>query len=154
LSQNDVTSGEGTRRASAAALRALDALLIRNPERTAVGVAIGFGIDGILNVAQPLAISKGFDLSRFDWWASVCLGLVLVHLPFVVWSIRHRPLISDELESLIKLIERTNIGDLEKRAAYRRVVNKCIDEFSLASKPGAIKNVIEAELEGARDQSK
>jgi hypothetical protein len=152
VSQDDITTSEGVKKASAVALRILDALLVRNPERTAVGVAIGFGIDGVLGVFQPLMVSRGLDLSRFEWWASVCLGLVLVHLPFVVWSVRHKPLISDELESLIKLIERTNIGELEKRTAYRRVVNKCIDEFSLRSKPATIKRIVEAELEGTGDR--
>lgn len=38
-------------------------------------------------------------------------------------------------------------GELEKRSAYRRVVNKCIDEFSLSAKSGTIKQVVTTEIE-------
>jgi hypothetical protein len=138
---------------SAAALRLLDALLVRNPERTAIGVAVGLGLHGILGICQPLVASTGVDLGKLEWWASVSIGLVLVHLPFVIWSVRHRPLISDELESLIELIESTNIGEVEKRVAYRKVVNKCIDEFSLSARPGTIKNVMTKEIEGLEQRA-
>lgn len=131
---------------SAAALRLLDALLVRNPERTAIGVAVGLGLHGILGICQPLVVATGVDLSKLEWWESGSIGLVLVHLPFVIWSVRHKPLISDELESLIELIESTNIGEMEKRVAYRKVVNKCIDEFSLSAQRGTIKNIVTEEM--------
>ena len=55
----------------------------------------------------------------------------------------HKPVVSDELENLVHLIESTNIGELEKRQAYRKLVNKCIDEFSVSTKSRALDSVIE-----------
>jgi hypothetical protein len=138
---------------SAAALRLLDGLLVRNPERTAIGVALGVAIDGIVGVFWPLLASRGVHLGRPDWWASVSIGLVVVHLPFVIWSIRNKPLINDELESLMQLIESTNIGEVEKRAAYRKLVNRCIDDFSLSNGPGKVKGILGSEIEAVRGHS-
>lgn len=153
MSQQSASSSGSLDKAPAAALRVLDALLIRNPERTAVGAALGFGIHGVLGVFQPLLAGRGVDLGRLDWWASICIGVVFMHLPLIFWSVRHKPLISDELENLIELIESTNIGELEKRAAYRKVVNKCIEEFSLTAKPGAIRSIVVGELEAVHDRT-
>jgi hypothetical protein len=147
MSQPTAALSQAGNKASATALRLLDALLFRNPERTAIGVAVGLAIDGIVGVFWPLLASKGIHLGRPDWWASVSIGLVLVHLPFVIWPIRNKPLINDELESLMQLIESTNIGELEKQAAYRKLVNKCIDDFSLSASPGKIKSDPRSEVE-------
>jgi hypothetical protein len=89
-------------------------------------------------------------ISNIEWWECLTLGIVIVHLPFLLWSIRHKPLISDELENLLQLIESSNIGELEKRQAYRRVVNKCIDEFSLTAKSGGVESVIAQATQAAK----
>jgi len=131
-----------TDKLSAALLRLLDALILRNPERTAIGGMLGLSLHGLFTVLQPLLSTKGIILGPVEWWASLSFGVVLVHFPFVISSMRRKPLISDELENLIKLIESTNIGELEKRSAYRRVVNKCIEEFSLSSPPGTVQQIL------------
>ena len=150
--RTDQTMSNAIDKVSAAALRLLDALLLRNPERTAIGGMLGLSLHGLFGILRPLLSEKGIVIGQVDWWASLSLGIVIVHLPFLIWSIRRRPLISDELESLIKLIESTNIGEQEKRSAYRKVVNKCIEEFSLSSRPGTIQRVLEKEAE--QDTSK
>jgi hypothetical protein len=152
LTTGHAQNGEGRNKLSAAAIRALDTLLLKNPERTAIGMILGLSIQGAYEVFAPIIARSGIGLGPFDWWASVSLGVVLVHLPFIVWSVRHKPLISDELESLIQLIESTNIGEIEKRSAYRKVVNKCIDQFSLSAKPGTIREIVTTEAEGIQKQ--
>lgn len=154
MSRSSRGPGEQAKRSSAVVLRALDTLLIKNPERSAIGVVLGLAIQGMAEVCSPLLARSGFDLGRLEWWGAISLGLVLVHAPFVIWSMRHRPLISDELESLIELIESTNIGESERRVAYRRVVNKCIDQFSLASKPGTISGIVAGEVEEDSEPAK
>lgn len=153
MSDDSKATTESTKRASAGALRLLDVLFLRNPERTAVGATLGFALHGAFGVFQPLISAKGFPLGDWEWWASMSTGVVLVHLPFILWSVRTRPLISDELDALIELIESTNIGALEKRTAYRRVVNKCIEEFSLSVPPGQTRAVLLNELKAAEDQT-
>lgn len=148
---NSVSSRES--RLAAISLRALDILLIKNPERTAIGLIFGLALQGAFNVFSPLFAKAGILLGPFDWWASICLGIALVHLPFIVWSVHHKPLISDELENLMELIESTNIGEAEKRSAYRRVVNKCIDQFALSSKPGKINEILGSEVEDVRSET-
>lgn len=136
-------------KASAVATRLLDALVLRNPERTAVGGMLGLSLYGLFGILRPLLAQEGVSLGEIDWWVSMCFGVVIVHLPFVVWSVRRRPLISDELESLMELIESTNIGEAEKRSSYRKVVNKCIEEFSLSMPRGTIRHLLVKEVEGA-----
>ena len=137
---------------SAIALRALDVLLLRNPERTALGVMLGFTCHGALNLLGPALALHHISVSNIEWWECLTFGIVIVHLPFLLWSIRHKPLISDELESLLQLIELSNIGELEKRQAYRRLVNKCIEEFSLSSKSGAVELVIAQATQAAKQK--
>jgi len=120
-------------RATGIFLRTVDILLLKNPERTALGVMLGFSMDGLLRLFEPTLAYHHITLGHAGWWCFLSLGIVVVHLPFILWSVRHRPRLTDEIEGLIGLIEATNIGDLEKRQAYRLVVNKCIDQFSLAS---------------------
>jgi hypothetical protein len=127
---------------SAVALRALDALLLRNPERTALGVMLGFTCHGALSLIAPALALRHMPVNNVEWWECLTFGVVIVHLPFLLWSVRHKPLISDELESLFQLIESSNIGELEKRQAYRRVVNKCIEEFSLSTRSGGVESAI------------
>jgi hypothetical protein len=131
---NDEQSSNSTTRASGILLRAFDILLLKNPERTALGVMLGFSLDGLVSLFEPTLMDHHITLGHIGWWCYLSLGLVTVHLPFIFWSVRHKPVISDEIEGLIGLIEATNIGELEKRQAYRKVVNKCIDEFSLSSR--------------------
>lgn len=128
-------------------LRLMDTLLLRNPERTAVGGMLGLTIHGIVTALRPAMASRG--LGSIEWWASLSVGIVIVHLPFVVSSVRRKPLINDEVEGLIKLIESTNMSESEKRAAYREVVNKCIAEFSLSGTE-RIRRVIKSETHKRR----
>jgi len=148
MTQRPSAIGDGPNRVSAIALRVLDALLLRNPERTAIGVTLGLAIQGVLGAFRPLLMVKGLDLGALDPVACISVGVVVVHLPLLIWSVQHRPLISDELESLIKLVESTNIGEAERRAAYREIVNKCIAEFSLSARPGLIKGIVRDEIRG------
>jgi hypothetical protein len=127
---------------TAVALRALDALLLRNPERTALGVMLGFTCHGALSLFAPALALHHMPVNIVEWWECLTFGVVIVHLPFILWSVRHKPLISDELETLLQLIEFSNIGELEKRQAYRRVVNKCIEEFSLSTKSRGVESAI------------
>jgi len=149
---NDPTT-KGGNRATAVLLRVVDILLIRNPERTAIGVLLGLAIQGIFDVLFPLLVQHGVSIGRMDWWASISCGVVFVHLPFIVWSISHRPLVNDELEGIIQLVESTNIGELEKRSAYRQVVNKCIEQFSLSGKPRPISEILAEEFERRRERT-
>jgi hypothetical protein len=146
-------ANKGGNRAAAAVLRVVDILLIRNPERTAIGVLLGLAIQGIFDVVSPLLIHNGISIGRLDWWASISCGIVVVHLPFIVWSISHRPLVNDELEGIIRLVESTNIGELEKRSAYRQVVNKCIEQFSLSGKPRPISEILAEEFKRGRERA-
>lgn len=41
---------------SATALRLLDALLLRNPERTAIGGLLGLSIHGVVGVLRPVLV--------------------------------------------------------------------------------------------------
>ena len=134
-------------RLSAVAFRLLDALILRNPERTAIGGMLGLSLYGLFGIIRSLLLSKGIDLRNIEWWAFISFGIVIVHLPFIIWSVRKRPIISDELDNLITLVESTNIGELERRMAYRKIVNKCIEEFSLSARPGVIQQVIAEEVE-------
>ncbi len=139
---------------SSATIRLLDALILRNPERTAIGGTLGFAIHGLLGIIRPALTAKGVILGEVEWWASLCIGVAFVHIPFILAAIRRKPLINDELEGLIKLIESTNIGELEKRMAYRKVVNKCIDEFSLNARNGSLKEILENEIAQVSDEKK
>jgi hypothetical protein len=151
--RRQTTISEDANKVTGVAYRLLDALILRNPERTAIGVALGVALYGVLNVVQPALVGHGMDLARLDWVASACIGLVIVHLPFVIWSVRHRPVISDELEDLIQLIESTNVGQLERRMAYRKLINKCIDELSLSARPGTMRGEIRSEIDEIRSET-
>lgn len=144
---------EGKNRLTAVTLRVLDALLVRNPERTATGLTFGLSIQGLFELLKPILIQSGFNLGPFDWWASISLGIALVNIPSILWSVSHKPLVSDEVENIIELIETTNLGEIEKRIAYRRLVNKCIDQFTLSGKPGKIADTLAAETEDIRNQA-
>lgn len=141
----EITSSPSKSKAYGIALRALDTLLLKNPERTALGIMFGFSLNGTLSLLDPVLQAHHIQIGHPGWWSFVCIGTICVHLPFVFWSVRHRPAISDEIEGLITLIEATNIGELEKRQAYRRVVNKCIDNFSIGSEETGVVQIDQKE---------
>lgn len=117
-------------------LRYINILMVNNPERTVLGLLLGIMFAFLTKLFEPyLNTIKFINVNNISLIGWLPFGIVLVHLPQTLWSIFTRPIIKDEIDDLIRLVEKSNLSDKEKRIAYRNIVNKCIDSISKTKKP-------------------
>lgn len=113
-------------------LRLIDVLLLRNPERTVMGVLLGIVFAFLTTLFHPVLIKvELFDITSAPKWGWIPLGILVVHLPMVVWNIVHKPTMNDEVDEIIRLIEKGNFTDSEKRQMYRNLIQQCISSVDL-----------------------
>lgn len=126
---------ERTDRVSRHLLRYIDILMLRNPERTVLGILLGVVLSFLFKLFEPFLEKMDFlSLAKVQLWEYVSFGVLVIHLPYVLWSIIRKPSINDEVDEVIRLIERSNFIEKEKRQMYRNLVNKCINNLSMEKK--------------------
>jgi hypothetical protein len=110
----------------------IDILLLKNPERTILGTFLGLVFAFLVRLFGPAIKRIEFiDPSAAPIWGWIPLGIILIHLPMVIWDIFHRPEINDEIDGIIKFIEKGQFSEIEKRLIYRNLVNQCVKNMTL-----------------------
>lgn len=113
-------------------LSSVDILLLKNPERTILGTFLGLVFAFLSRLFRPAIKQIEFiDLSAAPIWGWIPLGIILIHLPMVFWGIFHRPAVNDEIDEILKLIEKGQFSKIEKRQIYRNLVNHCVSNMAL-----------------------
>lgn len=126
---------EKTDRISRRLLRYIDILMLKNPERTVLGVLLGVVVSFLFKLFEPyLSKIDILNLAKLQLWEFISFGVIIVHIPYLLWSIIRKPLINDEVDDVIRLIESGNFSEKEKRQMYRNLVNKCVNSLSLGKK--------------------
>lgn len=113
-------------------LKAINVLLIKYPERTGYGILLGSVFYFFTRLFSPLLKDKSLiDIDAAPFWGWIPLGIILTHLPFVIWSFFHRSKIDDNIDSIISVIEKSNTTEVEKRQLFRKLINKCVSNVIL-----------------------
>lgn len=113
-------------------LSSVDILLLKNPERTILGTFLGLVFAFLSRLFKPALKQIEFiDVSAAPIWGWIPLGIIVVHLPMVLWGIFHKPAVNDEIDEIIQLIEKGRFSKIEKRQIYRNLVNQCVSNMTL-----------------------
>jgi hypothetical protein len=116
-------------------LRCVDILLMKNPERTVLGVLLGITLSFLSKLFEPSLVKiDSISLAKVHVWEFISLGILAIHFPYVISKIIRKPRINDDVDEVISLIEKSNFSEKEKRQMYRNLVNKCISSLSLEQK--------------------
>lgn len=113
-------------------LRAINILLLNNPERTVLGVLLGIVFSFLFKLFAPtLKTIKSIDVIGAPEVGWVALGIILLNLPTVLAKIVRPPKINEQVDALTRLIEQGNFSDAEKRRMYRDLVCKVLANVTL-----------------------
>lgn len=113
-------------------LKAVNVLLLKNPERTVLGGVLGLALSFLFKLFSPVLSSVTIidtqGLSDCGWMA---LGVAILNLPIIFNKVSNRPKINDEVDSVISIIEQGNFSEPEKRRMYRELVTNLLSTVSL-----------------------
>ena len=125
---------QGKKEFSEIILKTIDILIMKNPERTGYGVLLGVVLLFFSKLFSPyLKQIEIIDIEMAPIWGWIPLGVIMTHFPSVIWSLFHKSKIDDNIDSIIKAIEKGNLSEIEKRHLYRKVITKCMEDVVLKS---------------------
>lgn len=123
---------ENEEESSAIILRAIDVILIKNPERTALGVLFGAVLIFLSSLFSPvLKEIKIIDISSAPKWGWIAIGILLSHFRIFLRKLFRKTVIDDEIDKILMLIGEGNFSKVEKRQLYRKVVNQFLVSLRL-----------------------
>ena len=127
-------------------LQCVDILLLRNTERTVLGILLGITLGFLAHLFSPaFKASDIIDVSQAPLWGWVPFGIIIVHMPMILWDIFHKPNVNDDIDTIIRLIEEGNFAESEKRQIYRNLVTRCVSQLSTTGNFTDTKNKLEQE---------
>lgn len=113
-------------------LKLVNVLLLKNPERTVLGVLLGVVFSFFSKIFTPLLEKIQYiDISKAPTWGWIPLGIVFMNLPVIVSLIRKKPRINEKVDEVTKIIEEGNFSEVERRRMYRNLVSECVKNVSL-----------------------
>lgn len=122
------------KKVSSIASASLDLLLIKHPARTSLGVVFGLSISFLVAFFKPVFEKIEFiDATAIPIWGWMPIGILLAHLPNFLWNIFNRPVVKEEIDELIHLIDKGDFSKPERRQQYRLLINKALEQVVLNS---------------------
>jgi hypothetical protein len=113
-------------------LKVVNILLLKNPERTVLGVLVGIVFSFLSKLFSPaMREIKSVDLTVAPEIGWLAIGIVLLNLPTIFSNMIRPPKINEQIDSLTKLIEQGNFSDAEKRKMYRDLVGKVLANVTM-----------------------
>jgi hypothetical protein len=110
----------------------INILLLKNPERTVLGVLLGVVISFLSRLFSPLLETiKIMDIGKAPSWGWIPLGIVIINLSNIFTSTLTKPRINEEIDNISKLIEDGSFSASEKRQVYRSLINACLKNVTL-----------------------
>ncbi|MEN3331479.1 MAG: hypothetical protein V7641_844 [Blastocatellia bacterium] len=116
--------------------RATDILFVQNPKGTALGVLFGFMLYGLsLMFAPALGKISFIDLTKVYAIYYVIFGMFV----FNIRSYFRRREFSPEIEKAFEVIREArksgNMGELEAKIEYRKLIHKVLEEVTIKVPP-------------------
>ena len=99
-----------TEKLSGLLLNSINSLSFSNPIRTSLGVLLGYVLSCAFTLFKPWFQSYGV----VDWSGNtvvgwIAFGVLILHLPYYVWSVFNKSEINEKVDGVIKLIEKSNL---------------------------------------------
>lgn len=115
------------------AYQALDVLFLKHPVRTSIGVIFGLSLAMLSALFSPALHRLSYlDVSKVKDWQWIAPGILLAHLPTAYSLFFSKPLINESISDACLLIERGNFSTLEKKAKFRELFSKVIEQAALS----------------------
>ncbi|MFH2126788.1 MAG: hypothetical protein ABIK12_09740 [Pseudomonadota bacterium] len=116
-------------------LSCIDFLLLRNPEKTILGIMLGLVCFFLTVIFKPVIINfHWLNLKDAPGWGWIPLGITAVNLPSILCSLFKKPLYSEEVDEISRVIDKGDFSEAERRQIYRRLVGECIKNITLNKK--------------------
>ncbi len=113
-------------------LKAINILLLKNPERTVLGILLGVVYSFFANIFNPLLSKIQYiDMSKAPSGGWIPLGIICVNLPIIISHLFRKPIINEKVDEITKLIEAGCFTEIERRTMYRNLVSECIKNANL-----------------------
>lgn len=106
----------------------LNAVLLRYPERTALGISLGSTLAALSVIFKPALKTTGAaSLVDLPLWAWLSLAVIFMHLPAIVSMFRRPSSAAQVLDAFSETIERSNFSEAEIRSQYRKLIDRMLD---------------------------
>jgi hypothetical protein len=127
----------------------LNVLLLRSPERTALGTLLGVAIHAFIKIFQPLLARLVLvDLQVVGIVEFMALGIVIIHVPNLRRFLRRGSEVGDSVEaalSTIRKAKREGMSEVAARSMYLQLCQLAVE--NAASKESTLRQL---ELIGRR----
>ena len=118
--------------------KAINILLIRNPERTAYGIVLGFVLIGAKEALVHLTTGKVMNaIQSINYLSIFCFGILLVRADIIL---KRQPVdkeIITKFNTIKTTINEANFSEAEKRRLYREFIQRVYKEIEI--KPSSSK---------------
>lgn len=103
--------------------RAIDIILVKYPARTSLGVVFGGVLHFLVQLFAPsLSSFKSVDFANSPLWGWLLVGILLMHIPTVISSLRQKQIGDEKIDQALELIERGDFTKAEKRQQYPKLI--------------------------------
>lgn len=110
--------------------KATEVLFTRDPDRTALGVALGLSLYSVALVLDPVPFDIPFvSLTHLPWWGWMCLGILAAHIPKIFGSGVPKSFGDKELDNILKVIKIANFPPAEQCRQYRSLVQSMTEKY-------------------------
>lgn len=118
--------------------KAINILLIKNPERTAYGIVFGFVLIGVQQALGHLTTGKLINaIKSIGYVPTFCFGILLVRADIIL---KRQPVdkeIATKFNTLKMTVNEANFSEAEKRRIYRDFIQRVYKEIEI--KPSSSK---------------
>lgn len=114
--------------------KAINILLIRNPERTAYGIVLGFVLIGAKEALVHLTTGKVMNaIQSINYLSIFCFGILLVRADIIL---KRQPVdkeIITKFNTIKTTINEANFSEAEKRRLYREFIQRVYKDIEIKS---------------------
>ncbi|PGX43500.1 hypothetical protein COE67_06570 [Priestia megaterium] len=114
--------------------KAINILLIKNPERTAYGVVLGFVLIGAKEALVHLTTGKVMDaIQSINYVSIFCFGILLVRADIIL---KRNPVDKEVLIKFTTLkmtVNEANFSEVEQRKIYRDFIQRVYKDVEIKS---------------------
>jgi len=113
-------------------IKSVNILFSRNPERTGLGIFLGYVFSFFFDLFTPLIKSYSIiDCNSSNLFGWIAFGVIVIHMPYLMSDLFNKSDMRDNVYDVVQLIQKSNLTDSNKRELYRKLVNNYFDHAIL-----------------------
>ena len=117
--------------------KAIDILLIRNPEKTSYGIVLGIVLIGVRELMTNLTTGKVMNaIQSINLLSTFCFGILLVRIDVIFKRQPVDKATMIKLNTIKAIINEGNFSETEKRKLFREFIQRVYEDIEIKASSG------------------